>query len=124
MVLTPRPDPAKVQRIVYTLRKELGMSLLGIDIVIENGSGRYGIIDINEYPGDVPSNLISSSFHSSFSSTDIYLPCAVEYQYATLCVMRTEVCHGFALFLYVKCWDGTFRQPSLLPFTSFPVHYS
>ncbi|KDR10607.1 Inositol-tetrakisphosphate 1-kinase [Zootermopsis nevadensis] len=48
---TPRPDPAKVQRIVYTLRKVLGMSLLGIDIIIENGSGRYGIIDINEYPG-------------------------------------------------------------------------
>lgn len=63
---TPRPDPAKVQRIVYTLRKVLGMSLLGIDIIIENGSGRYGIIDINEYPGDskcsyfsVPRKLIS-----------------------------------------------------------------
>jgi inositol-1,3,4-trisphosphate 5/6-kinase/inositol-tetrakisphosphate 1-kinase len=52
MMLTPRPDSAKLQRIVRTLRKELGMSLLGIDIIIENGSGRYGIIDINAYPGD------------------------------------------------------------------------
>ena len=52
MVLTPRPDSAKVQRIVSTLRKELGMSLFGIDVVIENGSGRYGIIDINAFPGD------------------------------------------------------------------------
>lgn len=51
MVLTPRPDSAKVQRIVSTLRKELGMSLFGIDVVIENGSGRYGIIDINAFPG-------------------------------------------------------------------------
>jgi inositol-1,3,4-trisphosphate 5/6-kinase/inositol-tetrakisphosphate 1-kinase len=51
-VVTPRLDSAKVQRIVNTLRGELGMSLLGIDVVIENGRGRYGIIDINEYPGD------------------------------------------------------------------------
>jgi len=52
MVMTPLPDSAKVQRIVSTLRKELGMSLFGIDVVIENGSGRYGIIDINAFPGD------------------------------------------------------------------------
>ena len=52
MVLTPCPDAAKVQRIVSTLRKELKMSLFGIDVVIENGSGRYGIIDINAFPGD------------------------------------------------------------------------
>jgi hypothetical protein len=52
MVVTPLPDSAKVQRIVSTLRKELGMSLFGIDVVIENGSGRYGIIDINAFPGD------------------------------------------------------------------------
>jgi inositol-1,3,4-trisphosphate 5/6-kinase/inositol-tetrakisphosphate 1-kinase len=52
VVVTPLPDSAKVQRIVSTLRKELGMSLFGIDVVIENGSGRYGIIDINAFPGD------------------------------------------------------------------------
>ncbi|PSN35245.1 Inositol-tetrakisphosphate 1-kinase [Blattella germanica] len=46
-----RPDAHKLQHIVRELRKELGMALLGIDVVIENGSGRYGIIDINAYPG-------------------------------------------------------------------------
>lgn len=51
IMLTSRPDSAKLQRIVCTIRKELGMSLLGIDVIIENGSGRYGIIDINAYPG-------------------------------------------------------------------------
>jgi inositol-1,3,4-trisphosphate 5/6-kinase/inositol-tetrakisphosphate 1-kinase len=52
MILPSRPDSAKLQRIVCTLTKELGISLLGIDVIIENGSGRYGIIDINAYPGD------------------------------------------------------------------------
>ncbi|XP_067011901.1 inositol-tetrakisphosphate 1-kinase isoform X2 [Anabrus simplex] len=45
------PDPARFQQIVSTLRRALGMSLLGIDVVIENGSGHYAIIDINAYPG-------------------------------------------------------------------------
>lgn len=44
------PDPARLQHIVSTLRKELGMTLLGVDVVIEHGSGRYGIIDINVFP--------------------------------------------------------------------------
>lgn len=48
---TIQPDASKLQQIVYVLRRKLGMSLMGIDVVIENGSGRYGIIDINAYPG-------------------------------------------------------------------------
>lgn len=48
---TIKPDSSKLQQIVNVLRKNLGMSLLGIDVVIENGTGRYGIIDINAYPG-------------------------------------------------------------------------
>lgn len=64
IVPTPRPDPLKVQRIVCALRKEIGMSLLGIDIIIENGSGRYGIIDINEYPGDAQCSYVSASSHN------------------------------------------------------------
>jgi hypothetical protein len=36
------------------------MSLFGIDVVIENGSGRYGIIDINAFPGDAACSHFSS----------------------------------------------------------------
>ncbi|KAJ1522782.1 hypothetical protein ONE63_001938 [Megalurothrips usitatus] len=45
------PDPQRLRHIVSSLRKELGMMLIGVDIVIEHGSGRYGIIDINIFPG-------------------------------------------------------------------------
>lgn len=44
------PDVQRLQHIVSTLRRELGMLLLGVDVVIEHGSGRYGIIDINVFP--------------------------------------------------------------------------
>ncbi|XP_063216966.1 inositol-tetrakisphosphate 1-kinase-like [Bacillus rossius redtenbacheri] len=44
-------DYCRFQSIVRTLRRELGMSLLGVDVVIENGTGRHAIIDINVYPG-------------------------------------------------------------------------
>ncbi|CAH1124298.1 unnamed protein product [Ceutorhynchus assimilis] len=45
------PDPKVMEVIASTLRKSFGMDLLGIDVVIENTSGRYAIIDVNAYPG-------------------------------------------------------------------------
>lgn len=46
-----KPDLDKLADIVRSVRKALGMSLLGIDVVIENETGRYAVIDINAYPG-------------------------------------------------------------------------
>lgn len=46
-----KPDTQCLQHILSPLRRELGMMLLGVDVVIEHGSGRYGIIDINIFPG-------------------------------------------------------------------------
>jgi len=46
-----KPDKERFSRIAQILNKELGMALLGIDVVLENGTNRYAIIDINAYPG-------------------------------------------------------------------------
>lgn len=46
-----KADEKKLAAIVTTVRRDLGMSLLGIDVVVENGTGRHAIIDINAYPG-------------------------------------------------------------------------
>lgn len=48
---TIKPDPERLTDIVYRIRKALGMSLLGVDVVIENKTGKYAVIDINAYPG-------------------------------------------------------------------------
>lgn len=45
-----KPDSERLRHIVSSLWKELGMMLFGVDVVIEHGSGRYGIIDINIFP--------------------------------------------------------------------------
>lgn len=48
----PRLDNEKLDTIVKTLREVLNLTLFGIDIVVENHTGRHAIIDINVYPGE------------------------------------------------------------------------
>jgi len=47
------PDKKKVDHLVSGIQKKFGLELLGIDVIIENGTGRYGVIDINAFPGTV-----------------------------------------------------------------------
>lgn len=46
-----KPNQYILQMIASTLRKAFRMDLLGVDVVIENTTGKYGIIDVNAYPG-------------------------------------------------------------------------
>ncbi|XP_014281035.1 inositol-tetrakisphosphate 1-kinase [Halyomorpha halys] len=46
-----KADPATLGHIVEIITAVLGMNLLGVDIVVENKTGRHAIIDINPYPG-------------------------------------------------------------------------
>ncbi|XP_069175213.1 inositol-tetrakisphosphate 1-kinase isoform X2 [Procambarus clarkii] len=46
----PKADPAVFNRIVTNLREALNMDLLGIDVVIDSSTGKYGIIDVNAFP--------------------------------------------------------------------------
>lgn len=61
----PRIDDKKLKTIVSVLREELNLTLFGIDIVVENETGRHAIIDINVYPGNLFLILIHFSvlFH-------------------------------------------------------------
>lgn len=46
-------EPVKIRldRIVKVVTNKVGLSLLGIDVIIENKTGRYAIIDMNAFPG-------------------------------------------------------------------------
>ncbi|XP_063903581.1 inositol-tetrakisphosphate 1-kinase-like [Zophobas morio] len=46
-----KPDQDVLKRIAVTLRDAFGMDLLGVDVVIENATGKYAIVDVNAYPG-------------------------------------------------------------------------
>lgn len=46
-----KPNSRYFKMIVTALRSELGMALFGVDVIIENSTGAYYIIDVNAYPG-------------------------------------------------------------------------
>lgn len=46
------PDHKVLSEIAKTMRKEFGMDLLGVDVVISNRTSRYAIIDVNAFPGN------------------------------------------------------------------------
>ena len=46
-----KPDMDKLKQLAYSFHVNLGMSLVGIDVIIENHTGRYAVIDINTFPG-------------------------------------------------------------------------
>jgi hypothetical protein len=45
------PDEDKLLHLVSGVQQKFGLDLLGIDVIIENRSGRYAVIDINAFPG-------------------------------------------------------------------------
>uniref|UniRef100_A0A7M4FW10 Inositol-tetrakisphosphate 1-kinase n=1 Tax=Crocodylus porosus TaxID=8502 RepID=A0A7M4FW10_CROPO len=46
-----RPDDDVIREISKALRQALGVSLFGIDIIINNQTGQHAVIDINAFPG-------------------------------------------------------------------------
>lgn len=53
------PDLGKLRMLAEKIQDRFGLDLLGIDVIIENRTGHYAIIDINTFPGfeDVPDFL-------------------------------------------------------------------
>lgn len=53
------PDLGKLRTLAEKIQDRFGLDLLGIDVIIENRTGQYAIIDINTFPGfeDVPDFL-------------------------------------------------------------------
>lgn len=54
------PDLEKLEMLADNVQKRFNLDLIGIDVIIENRTGRYAIIDINTFPGfeDVPDFFI------------------------------------------------------------------
>lgn len=45
------PNHEIMESIVQKMRKIFGLFLFGIDVVVENHTGKYAIIDVNTFPG-------------------------------------------------------------------------
>lgn len=46
-----KPSKERLDKIVKIFSEKLGLTFYGIDIIIENGTSRYAIIDMNTFPG-------------------------------------------------------------------------
>lgn len=51
--LTVKPKQEVLEKIVKKVTELFGLLLIGVDVVIENHTGRYAIIDVNVFPGYV-----------------------------------------------------------------------
>ncbi|XP_032687339.1 inositol-tetrakisphosphate 1-kinase-like [Odontomachus brunneus] len=49
--LTMKPNYQVFETIVKSIKKIFGLTLVGVDVVIENHTGKYAIIDVNVFPG-------------------------------------------------------------------------
>ena len=47
-----RPSDEVIRELSRALRQALGVSLFGIDIIINNQPGQHAVIDVNAFPGD------------------------------------------------------------------------
>jgi len=45
------PDEQKLLQLSAGVQKQFDLELLGIDMIIENATGRYAVIDVNVFPG-------------------------------------------------------------------------
>lgn len=59
-------DHKRLDKIVKAVRKDIGLALMGIDVVVENHTNRYAIIDINAYPGQFHQELNVSRDYVTF----------------------------------------------------------
>ncbi|KZC11308.1 Inositol-tetrakisphosphate 1-kinase, partial [Dufourea novaeangliae] len=51
--LTVKPEHETLEKIVKNITELFGLRLFGVDVVIENHTGKYAIIDVNVFPGYV-----------------------------------------------------------------------
>lgn len=45
------PSEHRLTNLANKLQEVFGLDLFGVDVIIENSTGRYAIIDINTFPG-------------------------------------------------------------------------
>lgn len=63
-----RPSDEVIRELSRALRQALGVSLFGIDIIINNQTGQHAVIDINAFPGERRSQEPPSSVCRPVSS--------------------------------------------------------
>lgn len=78
-----RPNDDVIQAISKTLRKTLGISLFGIDIIINNQTGQHAVIDINAFPGESKNDIQCTKYKYRTSMLTFISSNSAEYFFQT-----------------------------------------
>lgn len=92
-------DEDKLAAIVRIVRERLSMDLVGIDVVIENTTGRYAVIDINVYPSQSVDQLVSPLFFTK-SVSPIFGTGLVKVLYYINALTFSNLCHRLIHLCY------------------------
>ena len=46
-----RPSERMFRELAHSIQAKIKLNLFGIDVVVEDGTGRIGVVDINAFPG-------------------------------------------------------------------------
>ena len=49
--MVKRPTDEEMAKVSHAVREVFGLQLVGIDVIVDNETGKYGIIDVNAFPG-------------------------------------------------------------------------
>jgi D-alanine-D-alanine ligase-like ATP-grasp enzyme len=86
------PDEQKMFALVSVMRKKFEVDLLGIDVIIENKSGRYAVIDINPFPGQETAVLLIKVFKYKKMTHNMYLDiqCVCHTKMSIACCLKSS----------------------------------
>ena len=46
-----KPTDVEMTQISEAIREVFGLQLVGVDVIVDTKTGKYGIIDVNAFPG-------------------------------------------------------------------------
>ncbi|XP_028808884.1 inositol-tetrakisphosphate 1-kinase isoform X2 [Denticeps clupeoides] len=100
-----------IQKILSYLRQSLGMSLFGIDIIINNQTGQHAVIDINAFPGTsggfMPVCRMCTSVIGPFGSAT-FLQMKMKMMQMTIDTITRQI-----TFIYIVTWCTPCNKVSL-----------
>ena len=82
------PEPQKIVQLTKAVQAKFKLDLFGIDVIIENTTGKYAVIDINAFPGEYQTSLSMYTLCCVFlNSFFFYMGKAVFFHLYFLCFL-------------------------------------
>ena len=105
------PDMARLECLARGLQDKLDLNLIGVDVIIENNTGRYAVIDINAFPGQYTRSLVRTHSLTPGHFSSLLSPAAPKARDGRYCnapplmyILETlqvrAPCHGGVLYSF------------------------